>query len=276
MLVNLASATADSHHQSIINQQPTAHPPLLPPGWSSHAISHPPPPVTSFESSVSTTSASSATSVSTSTAMVLSSRALMATGAPATSTSTSLVATRGRGALLAATGRRHLSTDSADAYEHSRRANELLQLMRSRASRRWLRGWLRQEGRVDRLLDLLETAHPTIRQALIDVLSRLLGEDDLDDEDALADHYSIVGGSNPMVVHPHPNHSGRAPGAPSHRGRRRGSEGRAVPVLNLGRLPLLQPIDEGRIVELEEPRFESSSPRPTVSRRLPSPSPSPA
>ena len=73
------------------------------------------------------------------------------------------------------------------------RAQGLLRMLRGgRASRQYLREWLRQEGRVGRVLELLETAHPTIRQALSEVLSRLLVDEDDAGESALFDHVSLT------------------------------------------------------------------------------------
>ena len=132
LLANLASANP---------------PPRLPAGWSDHAITNPALPGLAADAPTSTTmtawTPSSGAIVPSSTALVVSHHC--------------------RGMLQRAhADHEHLSTDSAATHEHSRRANELLRLMRSRDSRRWLRAWLRQEGRVDRLLDLLETAHPTV------------------------------------------------------------------------------------------------------------------
>ena len=175
----------------------------LPLGWSEHAITNAPLP-----GEISTADAADTTLISLqapSGAMVLSSAAMIAAGR---------------------VGSHALSSDSAENHEAARRASALLNMMRNRDSRRWLRAWLRQDGRVDKLLDILETAHPSVRQALIDVLSRLIGDDE---EDCLVDHVSLMGGANAIV--------------PSNGAPRGSSITKPVPVLDLGRLPLLMPMD---------------------------------
>jgi hypothetical protein len=59
----------------------------------------------------------------------------------------------------------------------------LLRMLRGRDTRRWLRGWLAQDGRAGKVRALIETAPAPMQQTLIDVLCRLLDEEQ-DDETA--------------------------------------------------------------------------------------------
>ena len=85
----------------------------------------------------------------------------------------------GTRALASSHGGDAASADRGRPQRH--RQLQMLQMLRGRDSRRWLRGWLMHEGRVERVLSMLQTATPTVRQALTDVLARLLV--DGDDED---------------------------------------------------------------------------------------------
>ena len=54
----------------------------------------------------------------------------------------------------------------------------LLRMLRGRDTRRSLRRWLSVAGRAEQVRCLIQTAPPALQQALVDVLTRLLAEED--------------------------------------------------------------------------------------------------
>ena len=81
-----------------------------------------------------------------------------------------------------------LAEDSSTAE-----ARTILRMFRSRESRRWLRQWLSEGGRAARVRTVIETAPEALRQALVDVLLRLLSEEEDMDASMLMPQLLITG-----------------------------------------------------------------------------------
>lgn len=69
------------------------------------------------------------------------------------------------------------------ASGQSFRTGELLKMLRSKTSRRWLRQWLEQPGRVEQVRAVIEQSPAPLKAVLIDVLSRILCDDDDEEEE---------------------------------------------------------------------------------------------
>ena len=96
----------------------------------------------------------------------------------------------------------------------------LLRMLRGSDSRRWLRQWLSVDGRAAKVRSLLERTPEPARHLLVDVLTRLLNEDDAPDpivmlgRHARIVHHDGPGGSGELLSLPPPAFAEAPPGAP--------------------------------------------------------------
>jgi hypothetical protein len=108
----------------------------------------------------------------------------IARGGSSSSSSTALITLSGSmGGMSTDTRLATVNNTSTLASGESIRSAELLKMLRSKASRRWLRQWLEQPGRVEQVRAIIEQAPAPLRSVLVDVLSRILHGEDEDEED---------------------------------------------------------------------------------------------